>query len=74
MPTPQMRAVCAGARSPVMMSKPSDEQPHGVLRRRIAIGIAHRAAHAAGEIQQHEIGTAAADLQADGKRAIGIER
>ena len=74
MPTPQMRDACAGAKFAGDDVEAFGEQPHGVLGRRIAIGIAHRAAHAADEIQQHEIGAAAADLQADGKRAIGIER
>src|SRR5262249_42938283 len=50
------------------------EEEHGLLGRRVAERAMGRAANAAGEIEQHEIGAAAADLEAERVRAIRVER
>ena len=46
----------------------------GLARRRIAVGILQHGADVAEEIDQHQLGAAAADLQAEEIGAVGIER
>ena len=74
MPSPAMRSSCAGVSPARMRLMPSRDEFDGLARRRVAIGKLQHGPDGAEEIDQHQLGAAPADLQAEEERAFRVER